>query len=133
MRLRESGFPNLAELSSDGLHEGVFTYEIGDPALKNELNLALNFVANYQNSFVEFSITPFYNYIFDYVYLSPTDEEWFGFPVYRYRQQNARQYGTEIILNFLPVRHMRTGISYAGMISKTEDDNYTPFSPGPKA
>jgi hypothetical protein len=27
---------NLAELSSNGLHEGVFTYEIGNPNLKNE-------------------------------------------------------------------------------------------------
>src|SRR5262249_49912580 len=31
--------PNLAELSSNGVHEGTFRYEIGDPNMKVEQNL----------------------------------------------------------------------------------------------
>lgn len=124
--------PNLAELSSNGLHEGVFTYEIGSPALKNEQNIALNCYANYVQKYIECTVSPFYNYFFNYVYLAPTSEEWFGFPVYRYRQQDAIQYGAEFTLTVKPVRHLQTGVSYSGMVSKTKDGNYTPFIPAQK-
>lgn len=124
--------PNLAELSSNGLHEGVFTYEIGNPDMKNEQNVAINLQATYENGILDFSISPFYNYFFDYVYLTPTNEEWFGFPVYRYKQQNATQYGTELTLTVTPAEHLRTGLSYSGMVSKTEDGEYTPFVPAQK-
>src|SRR6185436_19514649 len=70
---------NLAELSSNGLHEGVFTYEIGDPSLKNEQNISLNVFLNYKRKYVEISASPFYNFFYNYVYLAPTAESWFGF------------------------------------------------------
>jgi iron complex outermembrane receptor protein len=31
--------PNLAELSSNGVHEGTFRYEVGDPDMKVEQNI----------------------------------------------------------------------------------------------
>lgn len=123
---------NLAELSSNGLHEGVFTYEIGNPSLKNEQNICVNLFANYSKSFFEFSISPFYNYFFNYIYLAPTTENWFGFPVYRYKQQNARQYGTECSVAFTPITPLRASLTYSGMISKLEDGNYSPFVPAQK-
>src|SRR6185503_4803355 len=83
--------PNLAELSSDGLHEGVFTYEIGSSSLKNEQNLSANLLVDYKSGAFEISVSPFYNRFFNYVYLAPTSEQWFGFPVYRYLQQDANQ------------------------------------------
>ncbi|MFZ1676659.1 MAG: TonB-dependent receptor, partial [Saprospiraceae bacterium] len=123
---------NLAELSSNGLHEGVFTYEIGNPNLKNEQNMCVNLFVNYNKSFFEFSISPFYNYFFNYIYLAPTSEDWFGFPVYRYKQQNARQYGTEGSIAFKPITSLRASLTYSGMISKLEDGNYSPFVPAQK-
>lgn len=124
--------PNLAELSSNGLHEGIFTYEIGDPTLKNEQNVALNLALNYEQKFFEFYASPFYNYFYNYIYLAPTSEEWYGFPVFRYKQQNATQYGAEFTLNIKPVKNLMIGSSYAGMISKTADGNYTPYIPAQK-
>ncbi len=123
---------NLAELSSNGLHEGVFTYEIGNPHLKNEQNICMNLFVNYSKSFFEFSISPFYNYFFNYIYLAPTSEDWFGFPVFRYKQQNARQYGTEGSIAFKPISPLRTSLTYSGMISKLADGNYSPFVPAQK-
>jgi outer membrane receptor for ferrienterochelin and colicin len=70
-------------------------YEIGDPDLKNEQNLAFNLQLGFHFGKLEFGVTPFYNLFSNYVYLAPTNEEWFGFPIYRYRQQDADQYGTE--------------------------------------
>ena len=124
--------PNLAELSSNGLHEGIFTYEIGNPDLKNEQIYSVNFFANYESKFFDFSISPFYNYFDNYIYLTPVAEQWFGYPVYRYKQQNATQFGTEVSLTFKTKEKIDFKISYSGMSSKTEDGNYTPYLPAQK-
>lgn len=124
--------PNLAELSSDGLHEGVFTYEIGDPNLKNEQNLELNLTANYTSKQLELWVSPFYNHFFNFVYLSPTNEEWFGFPIYRFKQQDASQYGIEAGLKYKPINRMAFGVVYSGMVAKTKDENNLPYTPAQK-
>ncbi|MEP7267157.1 MAG: TonB-dependent receptor [Saprospiraceae bacterium] len=124
--------PNLAELSSNGLHEGVFTYEIGDPLMKNEQNIGLNFIVDYKTRLGSINISPFYNYFFHYVYLAPTQEEWFGFPVYRYKQQNARQIGFEIQSAYNLNRASNLNFTYSMMQSKTQEGNYTPFIPASK-
>ncbi|MEZ4958288.1 MAG: TonB-dependent receptor [Saprospiraceae bacterium] len=121
--------PNLAELSSDGLHEGIFTYEIGDKDLKNEQNLCFNFHTAYTGEFLEVWASAFYNYFTHYVYLAPMPEEWFGFPIYRYKQQDARQYGAEAGITIKPVKALAIGAAWSGMNSKTADGNYTPFTP----
>ncbi len=124
--------PNLAELSSNGLHEGIFTYEIGDPNLENEKNYSFNLNLNYQTQNFGFSLSPFYNYFSKFVYLAETAEDYFGFPVFRYRQQDARQYGTEAVINFEPVENWKNRLVYSGMISKTINGNYTPYLPAQK-
>lgn len=124
--------PNLAELSSNGLHEGIFTYEIGNPNLKNEQNIALNVVGNYQNKWLQLSLSPFYNYFYNYVYLAPTNDNWFGFPIYRYKQQNVTQFGTEALVGVKPHKNMVTSIAYSGMISQGADGNFTPYIPAQK-
>ncbi len=126
--------PNLAELSSNGLHEGIFTYEIGDPALKNEMNLNCGGDINYTAAGIQFSISGFYNHFINYIYLSPTDEEWFGFPIYRYLQQNADLYGGEASLSCVPsfLKQSKIQIAYSGMIGQTADGNHLPFIPAQK-
>jgi iron complex outermembrane recepter protein len=122
---------NLAELSSNGLHEGVFTYEIGDPYLKNEQNFCLNIYSNYKLGALQVSISPFYNFFNHYIYLAPTREDWFGFPVYRYRQQSARQYGGEVEVS-VHQSSLTEQVSFSYMNSKTKDGNHTPFIPAAK-
>lgn len=126
--------PNLAELSSNGLHEGIFTYEIGDPDLKNEINLNGDADISYTGKSIQFTISGFYNHFIDYIYLAPTDEEWFGFPIYRYLQQNANLYGGEASFSCTPafLKHGKIQIAYSGMIGQTEDGNNLPFIPAQK-
>ena len=121
--------PNLAELSSDGLHEGIFTYEIGYPNLKNEQLFSANLLFTAGTNWITLSVSPFANYFKNYIYLSPTTEQWFGFPVYRYKQQDARQVGFEagLALNFAKNLNIRT--TYSGMESKTVDGDFTPYIP----
>lgn len=123
---------NLAELSSNGLHEGVFTYEIGNPNLKNEQIFAANLFTNYDTKRWGLAISPFYNYFTNYIYLTPVNEQWFGFPVYRYKQQNALQYGAEFTVYYNFIKNTSFKISYSGMSSKTQDGNYTPYIPAQK-
>lgn len=124
--------PNLAELSSNGLHEGVFTYEIGSPSLKNEQMVSANVYVHYNHKGWDVYLSPFYNFFHNYIYLSPTSELWFGFPVYRYRQQQAMQYGTEATVQYTFLQRHRITVSYAGMNGKTADGNYIPFTPAQK-
>lgn len=121
--------PNLAELSSDGLHEGVFTYEIGNPNLKNEKNLSLNAQFGFRNKFLNLGFSPFYNHFNQYVWLAPTLEQWNGFPVFRYRQQDAEQYGLEATLEIKIERHLTLATAVSGMHSKTADGDFTPYTP----
>ena len=123
---------NLAELSSNGLHEGVFTFEIGDPELKNEQVFSVNCSAIFKSRHLKFSLSPFYNYFSGFIFLSPTSADWFGFPVFRYKQKDARQYGLESLLSIILNRTINLDLAYANMISRTLDGQYTPFLPPQK-
>ncbi|UKN00625.1 TonB-dependent receptor [Paracrocinitomix mangrovi] len=125
--------PNLAELSSDGLHEGIFTYEIGDPTLKNEYLFSGNTLFSVQNKWFKLSASPFYNYILDYIYLAPTTEQWFGFPVYRFKQKDTKQYGFEAGVSITPVKWLQFKATYTGMESRANNGEFTPYIPAQKA
>ena len=100
--------------------------------MKNEQNISFNLLCSYDAQYWDFSISPFYNLFNHYVYLAPTTEEWFGFPIYRYKQQDAHQYGSEVKLTLKPEKDLQLFANYEGMISKTEDGNFTPFIPAQK-
>lgn len=124
--------PNLAELSSDGLHEGVFTFEIGNPKLKNETLNSLNAVFDYNQKNFSFSCSPFYNHFSNYVYLAPTSEQWLGFPVFRYMQQDAEQMGMELTMDVRFLKRFKLSGLASGMNSKTASGEYTPYTPANK-
>ena len=99
-----SGFraPNLAELTSNGVHEGTNRYEIGNGDLRNEKNLQTDIAMEYNNEHIELYINGFYNPIKDYIFLQPSGEFVGNDPVFRYSQQDAKLYGGEIGLHLHP-------------------------------
>jgi iron complex outermembrane receptor protein len=99
-----SGFraPNLAELTSNGVHEGSNRYEVGNSDLKTEQNLQTDVNLEYKNSHFEFFVNGFYNHINNYIYTSPTGAELDNNAVFEYIQNNAKLYGGEIGLHFHP-------------------------------
>lgn len=126
--------PNLAELSSNGLHEGIFTYEIGDPTLTNEQNINGEISLAFSGKTVQWYSSIFYNHFHNYIYLDPTNEEWFGFPIYRYRQTDANLYGGESTLSITPAfaKFWSLDFKYSGMIGQQADASNLPFIPAQK-
>ncbi len=92
-----SGFraPNLAELTSNGVHEGTNRYEVGNANLDKEQNVQVDLDLEYGNSHFECFLNGFYNHIDRYIYAAPTGEVREGNDVYDYVQSNARLFGGE--------------------------------------
>jgi iron complex outermembrane receptor protein len=99
-----SGFraPNLAELTSNGVHEGTNRYERGNSDLKTEQNVQTDVNLEYKNSHFEFFANGFYNHINNYIYTAPTGAVIDNNDVFEYIQNNAKLYGGEIGLHFHP-------------------------------
>lgn len=123
--------PNLAELSSNGVHEGTFRYEIGNSNLKTEQNVQTDLDLEYKSTHFEFSISGFYNHINDYIYSSPSGEEIDGFLVYNYIQNNANLYGGEAALHIHPhpLDWLHIETSFETVTGKLQDGGYLPQIP----
>ncbi len=128
-----SGFraPNLAELTSNGVHEGTNRYEIGNSNLKTEQNVQTDVNLEYKSSHIEFFVNGFYNHINHYIYSSPAGTQINNFDVFDYIQNDAKLYGGEIGLHFHPHPldwlHLET--SFESVTGKKQDGDYLPLIP----
>jgi len=125
---------NLAELSSDGLHEGTLRYEIGDPDLKVEQNINSEISVNYSSRYFQFSMASYLNHFANYIYLAPTGTQYLGFDVFRYEQFDASLYGGESMLaiNFPYYERLRFETNFSIVTGKLSNGNYLPFIPPAK-
>jgi iron complex outermembrane receptor protein len=139
--------PGIAELASNGRHEGTFRYEVGNASLRPEISHQID-VAFFKNAeHLTLEITPFVNFISHYIYaekmvdssgndiiIDPADPA----PAYRFVQGNARLTGTEIYLDFHPHPldwlHIEQSFSFVkGLLSQQSDSTkYLPMIPAPK-
>lgn len=131
-----SGFRpgNLAELSSNGLHEGSLRYEIGNTNMRTEKNLCVDVVARFDSKGVTLRSSAYINRFLDYIYLAPTGEEYIGFQIYRYLQQNATLKGVESTVEIHPekVKPLLWIFSHTLVQGTTDDGAYLPFIPAQK-
>lgn len=99
-----SGFraPNLAELSSNGTHEGTNRYEIGNSELKNEQNIQFDLSLEYRSEHFELFGNAFYNKINNYIFITPTNDFVNEDQVFIYTQDNAKLYGGEAGIHIHP-------------------------------
>ncbi len=123
--------PNLAELTSDGVHEGTNRYEIGNIDLTNEQNFQSDLALEYKNKHVEFYVNGFYNKINNYIFLSPNGTIIDGNPAFTYLQNDANLYGGEIGLHIHPhpIDWLHIESSFETVTGKQKNDTYLPLIP----
>lgn len=128
-----SGFraPNLAELASNGVHEGTNRYEIGNPNLNNEQNLQTDLSLEFRNEHFEISANGFYNVIRDYIFINPTNQMIEENFVFNYVQQDASLYGGEfgIHIHPHPLDWLHFESSFETVTGKLKDESYLPLIP----
>ena len=128
-----SGFraPNLAELTSNGVHEGTNRYEIGNNELNNEQNFQTDVSLEFKNDHIAFFINGFYNTIKDYIFIEPDGTFVLGDPVFLYTQQNASLQGGEIgfHLHPHPLDWLHFESSFETVIGKKRNGGYLPLIP----
>ena len=131
-----SGFraPNLAELTSNGVHEGSNRYEIGNSELKNEQNFQTDLNLEYKSTHFELFVNGFYNHINNYIFISPNGNVINGNDVYDYVQSNAKLYGGETGIHFHPhpLDWLHVTSSFETVIGKKQNADYLPLIPANK-
>ena len=131
-----SGFkaPNLAELTSNGVHHGSNRFETGNSNLKNEQNFQSDISFEYNTEHFEIFANGFYNHINNYIFIAPTGELEDDFFIYNYTQDNAKLYGGEFGLHLHPhpLDWLHLNSSFEFVIGKQGNGNYLPLIPANK-
>jgi iron complex outermembrane receptor protein len=128
-----SGFraPNLAELASNGVHEGTNRFEIGNPDLTNEQSFQVDLALEFKNEHIEIFANGFYNKVNDYIFLSPNGDTIENNPVFVYLQDNAKLYGGEFGLHLHPhpLDWLHFESSFETVTGQQDNGNYLPLIP----
>jgi iron complex outermembrane receptor protein len=121
--------PNLAELTSDGVHAGRI--EKGNANLKNETNWQGDFNFEFKTIHFEWFVNMFYNRIYNYIYLAPTGQMQNNLSVYAYKQSDAYLYGGETGFHFHPhfLHNIHLSVSYETVTGKKSSGQYLPLMP----
>ena len=124
--------PNLAELSSNGVHEGTTRYEIGNPGMKSENNYQLDVGFNYQLRDFSINTGIFYNKVMNYIFLQPSNDFINRYRIYRFEQEDASLKGGEISADWMAVNVLDISSSFSIVRGKRNNGYYLPFMPADK-
>jgi iron complex outermembrane receptor protein len=121
--------PNLVELTSNGLHEGTFQFEIGNKNFKSEQSVEgdLGFVIDSKYISLDFSV--YNNRINNFIYLGLTTDTVRGYPVYRFNQSDANLKGLEADVTVKPNKWLSLRTTYSTVIAKRSDGVNIPLIP----
>ena len=133
--------PNIAELGSNGVHEGTFRYEIGNPDLKPENSLQLDWIVGMNTEHVSAELDLFHNTVDHFIFshkLNSTDggdsirED---ATVFKFSQGKAQLYGGEFRLDIHPHPldwiHFENTFSFVNATLNNQPDSskYLPLIP----
>ncbi|MCX6230669.1 MAG: TonB-dependent receptor [Bacteroidetes bacterium] len=125
--------PNLAELTSNGLHES--RYELGAPNLIPENAYETDVSYHYHGENITFEIAGFYNIINKFIYLSPTNDSTTSRnKIYQYTQSDAFLYGFEsgFHIHHKNLKWLHFETTFANVTGKLQKGGYLPFIPANK-
>ncbi len=131
--------PNIAELASNGVHEGTQRYEIGNPDLKPETSLQFDYAIGMNTTHVSAELNLFTNNVDHYIFSKrlSTEDLYDGLPAYKFSEGNARFYGGEFQIDIHPHPldwlHLENSFSYVNATLKNQpaESRHLPFIPAP--
>jgi iron complex outermembrane receptor protein len=99
--------PEVNELYSFGLHQGVSSIEEGNADLKSEKSVKALITANYhKDDFLLFEITPYAQLVDNFIYLQPQREFLLtirgAFPYFKFEQADALLLGVDALVSIEP-------------------------------
>ncbi len=121
--------PNPAELFSDGLHHSAARIEIGDLRFDQETSHKFSASLQKNNEKWGWEIAPYINFINDYILLEPTGTSLTirgPFPVWEYRQTDARLLGVDAKMYVNWFKHWQTDHNFS-LVKGKEIDNDIPL------
>jgi iron complex outermembrane receptor protein len=141
--------PNIAELASNGRHEGSLRYEYGNFNLKPETSLQLDAGIVFNSTHVSAEFSVFQNDIRHYIFTEklaakngsdsiPDPSQ--PVPAYQYVQGQAQLRGGEFFIDLHPHPldwlHFENGFSFVDALNKSQSRNdstkYLPYIPAPR-
>ncbi|MBP3227736.1 MAG: TonB-dependent receptor [Bacteroidaceae bacterium] len=128
--------PNLAELGSNGEHEGTVRYEVGNSRLHAERSLQADLGADYVGHFVSAQVALFVSRIDHYVYARRNGQESDDLPFYEYASGDACLRGFEAGLDFHPIHslHFQNTFAFvrATQLHRPAPERSLPLTPAPR-
>lgn len=117
--------PNPSELFSDGLHHSTGQIELGDLRLEKEKAIKISTTLAYSSDKLAFEVNPYLNSITDFTLLEPTGVEQSirgAFPVWEYRQVNARVMGIDINADYDFAKNLNYHSTFAYVYGEDQDN-----------
>ena len=134
--------PSLAELSSNGRHEGSLRYEYGNSNLKAEISHQLDLSYGVSKDHISIELTPFSNLISNYIFASKLLNSQGSDSIvdvndpsiaYQFMQSKAFLYGGELTIDFHPHPwdwlHIENSFSMVNARQLGESKAYLPTIP----
>lgn len=133
--------PNIAELGSNGVHEGTQRYEIGNVALNPENSQQIDWVIGIDTKHVSTELDLFNNQVNHYIFshklnsMSGADSLMDDVPVFKFTDGKAHLWGGEFRLDIHPHPldwlHFENTFSYvnATLDNQADSSKYLPFTP----
>ncbi len=138
--------PNVAELASNGVHEGTFRYERGNSDLQAETNLEIDAGFELDLTHITLSANPFFNRINNYIFLeklasvnggdSLSISDGTPYSTFKYTQGKAQLWGGEFTMDIHPHPydwlHFKNTVSLVLAKQLDSENRHLPFIPPAK-
>jgi iron complex outermembrane receptor protein len=136
--------PSIGEAGANGVHDGTSRYEIGDPNLKAENSLQLDYAIGLNSKHITAEVDVFSNNINNFIFssklesVSGGDSLNQGYSTFKFVSGNANLFGGEFSIDIHPHPldwlHFENSFSFVQSIQKGQPDSsrYLPLTPAPK-
>ncbi len=136
--------PSIGEVGANGVHDGTTRYEIGDPNLKAENSLQVDYALGFNSEHVTAEIDLFNNAIDNFIFpgkvssVSGGDSLTEGFQTFKFYAAKANLSGGEISIDIHPHPfdwlHFENSFAYVRSVRLNQPDSskYLPFTPPAK-